>query len=373
MTTAVTIIPTHTGTGPSGPGTATAVPMVPAAATLIPQPRKPLPLRKIVLMSVAGNSGYEIDTKSKKFKKKADESVTKRVNDVWKEVHALVTKIDANASEVSIEIKPNPDATNPDSNVKREIVTISYEDGFGNKRVISQRDIPQEIIVKMDKIRQLVRPNLDIAAQAPLHISMQGFLPKNLTEFLERDFQALEDSLPAAAKPHALRNVLATEAMIQGFSMHLKALIEAKENDLNNPATSPVVPHPPRKKKEEELRKLKNLQAQLDSIDRYAVFRAVATWDNLQTGPIDDPMRARLRTTADTITIDCKRDFQRKEREWQDSHHLSTARKYFGGLKPDAKETHAYQLDLGDLVLPDRWEAQGRRADTDRSDTRSCA
>jgi hypothetical protein len=374
-TTGITVTPVHNGTAPTqAAANGVFAPVGHGAAHLIPVSQKPAPHGKIGLWSVA--NGSELEVRTHKIKDLKKTSVMKKCNDVWEKTRAFVQTRDAHADENTIETRPNPDATNHDKNIKREIVTISYVDSTtGEKRYISQRDIPQEILVKMDKIREMVRPNMTFGAQAPLQIAHKKFQPpKSLDEYLEKEFPELEASLDPAKKANALKNLLTSEALIQGFKTHLRAIIDERQADLDDQVKTPSVPCPPRKKKEEELRKLKHILEQFDAIDRRAVFRAVATWDNTKTGPIDNDVRIKLHTAADTVTLGGEKAFKDKERARQDAHYFRDSKigRKLGLFKPmDPKETRGYNLDMGDLLLPDRWDAQGRRTDSERSDTRS--
>jgi hypothetical protein len=349
------------------------------SATLTPESSKAPPHGQIGLWSASNGSNYQIQPHKIKDLKKT--SIMKKCNDVWEQVKKHVEEREKNAgrmpegaTDIEIETRPNPDATNHEnSRVTREIVTMSYTDGLGNKHYIDQREIPQDILVKMDKIRQLVRPHVNFGAPTPLQITVKEFLPpKDLDEFLEKDFPALEASLPEPAKSNALRNVLATESMIQGFKTHLGAIIDHKQAELDDNTKTAPLPYPDRRSKEDDLKKLKRLQQQLDNADRRAICSAVATWNNPETGPIDDQVRAKLRTTADTVTLNGERAFKERQtaRESTISYKMGRAVRLIQPLDP--KEARAYHLDMGDLLLPDRWDAQGRRTDTQRSDTRSC-
>ncbi len=380
--TGITVVPTHTGPGPSGNGTATAVPVGNGAATLTPVFTPAPPPGKVGLMSVSGGTTYTIEYKNVKDHKKKD--VEARTQAIFDLVHNHAEALEAKAghpagcvTDVAIETRPNPDATNFEkSNVAREIVVITYTDGVGVKHTVTQRAIPTEILDKMHTLRHMIRPHLNFGAQAPLLISNTDYLPpKDLNEYLEKDFPALEASLTGPAKSNALQNVLATEAMIQGFKLHLQATIDDKEAELKDPKLTTTLPYPDRENKEAELRKLKKMLQQLESIDRRATFRAVATWNNLATGPITDAVKRDLHTAADTVTVSGEKTFQDREKARQDSHYFSDSylgRKVGAFVPLDPKESRAYNLDNGDILLPDRLAAHERRVNTQRTDTRSC-
>lgn len=381
-TVAVTVTATPTGPGPSGPGIATAIPLVQGQGTLTPQFTQAPPQGKIGLMSVANGTTYTIEYKSVKDHKKKD--IEARTNEIWDLAHKHAEALEAKAghpagcvTDVEVETRPNPDATNFEkSNVTRQIVVITYTDGIGNKHTITQRAIPTEILDKLHTLSRMIRPHLNFAAQAPLQIRHTDYIPpKDLNEYLEKDFPALEASLPEPAKSQALQNVLTTEAMIQGFRLHLQAIIDDKEAELKDPKQTTTLPYPDRQEKEAELKKLKKMLQQLESIDRRATFRAVATWNNLATGPITDAISRDLHTAADTVTLGGEKAFQDREKGRQDSHYFRDSRfgRWVGLFVPlDPKESRAYNLDNGDILLPDRSTTRERRVNTQRTDTRSC-
>jgi hypothetical protein len=360
-TTTVSISPSSSSPAPVH---ASMTAMQPAVAHLDFQPEKTKSSGKAVLYSLAGNSVVPIDPKSKAHKKI---KLVARCQKAWDLAKAHIEKIDEFASEVAIRAIPDPDSPN------RDIITVSYRTGRGELRTIASRDLPAELITKVEKIRTLVRPNRTLDVSPPLQISEPSLLAKeSCAKFLETSFKSLEAGLEEPAKSSALRNIVTAEAMIQGFQMHLGGLIQHKEEEFKK---TPVLPHPEYKKKEEELEKLRKLHKELDSIDRNAVFRAVATWGNLKTGTLDEDKRAELRKTADKLSLNTKKDLQEAEKTRQDTHYVKNSYigKKLGFFKPvESSELHAYALDVGDLIIPDQWDYQNRRSETDRKDKKAC-
>ncbi len=350
----IIVTPNHTKTQPTGHASLT--PVQPASATLTPLPGKAPSTGPAALYSCFQGSVYKIDLKSKAHK---GMKLVAKVQRIWKQAKEVIATRAPYATDIEYTALPNPNAP------EKDIIRLSYRDMAGNLQHIT--DIPPELTARIEKLRNLLRPNRDIQAPEPLKISVPGILPKSCAEFLRTQFKDLEDGLTGSAKTNALRNVVATEAMIQGFSMHLKALVDHKREELN---TIPLLPHPVRKKNEEELEKLKKLQEELDSIDRNAVFRAVATWNNSNTGTMDKEKRTRIHNTADKVTLDTRRDLIKAARQNQDEHWIKDK---IGMYKPlPTTEAHAYALDAGNLLIAEEWDAQLRREETDRSNTKCC-
>lgn len=336
-------------------GNAALTPIQQASATLTPIPGKAPSTGPAVLYSYIQGSVHKIDPKSKAHK---DMKLVSKVQKIWNQAKEVIAAKTPYATDIEVTALPNPNAP------EKDIIRLSYRDMAGNLQHITA--IPPDLTAKIEKLRKLIRPNRDISAPEPLKISVPGILPKSCAEFLRTQFKDLEDGLTGCAKTNALRNVVATEAMIQGFSMHLKALVDMKKREQDQ---TPLLPHPVRKKKAEELEKLKKLQAELDFIDRNAVFRAVATWNNSNTGAMDDHKRKQIRDAADTVTLNARKDLIKAARENQDEHWITDK---IGMYKPLATtEAHAYALDAGNLLISEEWDAQLRREETDRSNTKA--
>jgi hypothetical protein len=312
----------------------TAIPEPSALLTYVPD--KAPATGRAALYSYIQGSVYKIDPKAKAHR---EMKLVSKVQRIWNQAKELAMKQDANATEIEVTALPNPDA--PD----RDIISISYRDTVGKLKHASA--IPPLLIKRIGKLRTLLRPNRDIHAPEPLKISVPGKLPKSCSEFMNTQFKDFEAGLKDPdAKMNALRNIVTAEALIQGFSTNLKGLIERKGKELDS---MPLLPHPVRKKKMEEQKKLKKLQTEINSIDRNAVFRAVATWNNMKSGGVDS---ARIREVADIVTLDTRRDLLK------------------GGV--ETTEAHVYALDVGDLLIAEQWDAQLRREETDRDGTKSC-
>jgi hypothetical protein len=357
----------HAPAPPKPTGTLTALDEPRALLEFVPD--KPGAHGKPTLYSYIRGSVHQIDVKAKTLK---DTHIVSKVTKAWNIAKDFIIKNHCeHASNIEVTANPNPDAP------ERDIVSISYTDAAGIVRHIGESGVPNDLVLRMHKLRTLIRPNRDFTAAAPLKISMPGFLSESCKHFLETEFEEFEQSLPAGpAKDNALRTVLTAEAMTQGFSMHLGGLIEKKEEELKKLEKDTPLPYIPIKKAKEELEKLKKLHKELENIDRRAVFRAIGTWGNLNTGhPIDDKTRKLIRQAADTATLGSKKNFEAKEKARHDKHWVQNKLASWmpWSYKPlDAKEAHSASLDLGNLLLADRWESQERKVDNDQDDATSC-
>ncbi|PIS02079.1 MAG: hypothetical protein COT85_08050 [Chlamydiae bacterium CG10_big_fil_rev_8_21_14_0_10_42_34] len=335
----------------------------PAMGSLELERERPDKAGKAGLYSAVGKSYVAIDQNSKSLKvRKIENTCQTLFEDVVKWVRE---NKDQYALDVEIKATPNPDAPHKNQ------ITIIYNDQRGIK-YISERDIPKEFINKMNEIRRILRPSQNITPSRPLQLPIPDLLPNSLPEFTSKHLESLEASLEEPAKTNALQNIYATEAAIQGFGNHLNTLVEKKKKELEDTEVLPQIPY---KEKKKDLDKLLELNREVQAIDRYAVYTAVASWNNLQTGEIDDSLRFATRKAADKIGLPIKRELQELERKRQEHHWIASGVPKMLGqwyTPLDSASIHEYALDVGDLLIQDRWDYEGRRVETERGNKTTC-
>ncbi len=318
---------------------------------------------KINLYSKVPGAVMRIDTHSKKLK---DTCVEARCQEAWKRANAFIRARVPGASRVRIVASPNQDSSSLDR------VSLTYLDSAGVERHVSHRDVPTEVIKKMDAVRKMVWPSRPSVSTAPLTM-MPGVIPKTHAEFMNSHFAAMIHNLEPAKKHSARRIVNTCDEMIVDLETRINNLMNAKEADLN--ANIPLLPHPVRRQKEKELKQLRQLHAQIRSIDRYAVYWAIASWGNLATGDITDAVRAQIRAEADKISIGIGDDLRRLETDrsnaGQNKLFKSRSKYLIHKYEPSEPYRRGHSLDTGDLIIADRWDRKVRSDESDNSDKRS--
>lgn len=359
---------TSVGVSPAMQTVAALVPTPQAYGVFIPDHKAKPDSGKVGLFATSRGAVVPIDPKKVKGLKKTN--IMQRCRKVWADAKEFIKQREGGgASEVVIDAKPNPDAP------ERDYIIISYRDKTGQLKRIQHNEVPLEIQKRMEKIRRLVRSDRSPVAPTPLQLPAGEILPKSCNEFLKTHYRELEATLKEnePAKKEAVRNIVTAEATIQGLSIHLRIQISHKEQELEK---IPLLPYPVHKKAKEDLDELKKLYQEIQSIDRYAVYWAVATWANLKTGELDDATRTAIRQKADQLSISVKKDIGDKEKQRQSNHWFKNNifRKIrLSSFKPmDSPDMHKYALDTGNLLLQDHQAIGKRQEDSEEAPTKAC-
>ncbi|OGN58279.1 MAG: hypothetical protein A3C42_05740 [Chlamydiae bacterium RIFCSPHIGHO2_02_FULL_45_9] len=311
-----------------------------------------------------------VNTRSKQLK---DVKIDQRTQTIYKLTHEFIVKHrDPGASAIEISVRPDSDAKHKD------LVVISYVDNTGETRRVSQRDIDPEIVQKMIKLRQLVRPSYGHQAPAPLRISTPGLLAGSLHEYLTGGHYRKFEKAHSAEFPHEepkelLAKVVACEAMIYALFGQIHFRLDQAKEELEKTPPLPAERYKALKKDQEELEEL--LQ-KLRSIDREAIYETVASWNKLDTDPSKPNVLSKLKEATHQVSVKSKRSMQEhKIAHYAKQHWIRNS--WFGNnpigkwlgiyhYQPEEAAVHEYALDRGDLLLPDKEEEYARAKETDR-------
>lgn len=331
-----------------------------AYARLRSDTEKPEESDVVGVFSSCKGSTIKINMESKKKKKIRDEA-----QKVWDLAKDFVRKNrDAGAYQIVIDVGANPDAK------ARDMVSISYRDSGGRLRHMSQNELQKDLIQKVSAIRQKLQPNRGgSGAPIPLQLSANNFLPESAKGFIENHYEKLVTTLEDSAKTNALQNIMASEAMIQGFVLHLRGILQRKEETF---AEMDLLPHDQYTQAKSDLEELKTLYNQIRSANRYAIYWAVASWNNLTTDTTD---KETLREAANQLTLNMRRDLHELEKTRQDEHYMKNTwlGKKLGLFAPmQSDEMHAFALDAGNLLLSESTETSQRLSDNEKALTKSC-
>lgn len=315
------------------------------------------------LYSYGGGLSIEIDLKDKKFK---GYSVRKKTNQIWKRAQKLIGTRDSKASEILVIARPDPNVQT------RNLVTITYKDGDGLTKYLNHREILQsedsglvDAVIKLQRVIRPGRPNQTPSTLQPL---AGGVCATTCLDYVSRHLNDLQAELKDGRKDHVIQNVLATEAMIKGCQRFIGRVITGKEEDLNK---APHFPYKKREVIENDLKALRLIMHKFQTIDRYATYRAVAFWDNPDTGQITGSIREEMLQTAEEISLSVRHDVKKLDTAWKETHYMKAwfgsswlGKKFAGNARPKEQDFHAYALDSGDVVLPDQETIFSRNHET---------
>lgn len=323
-------------------------PMEEAPKGLLEPLDRPKSSGKATVYSEWRNSVVQISSKSLK-----KNNVAEKVQAVFDKAKALVEESHPGARRVQIHFAPNPNAPN------RELVTITYVDETNTLRHISQ--LPQDLVNKVTRIWDILRPARTSSSNKPLQLRIAG-QAETCSQYIDQDLEALKAQLKSPKADHALQNIIATEAAIREVTGLVHSIIQRKETELK---ALPELPLPPRKAVEVSLERLKELYQELHAINRSAVFRPVATWDNTNTD--ENIPKAEIQEVANQVTLNEKDHLQNLESQRLNQWRNNWLYRKLGAFTPlEAGQIHEHSLDEGDLLFANRWGYYGRQDETAR-------
>jgi hypothetical protein len=294
--------------------------------------------------------GSVVPISSKSLKKN---KVAEKCQAVFDEAKALIEASHPGAHRVQIHFAPNPNAPN------RELVTITYLDENNTLRHVSK--LSQDLVNKVIRIWDILRPARTSTSNKPLQLWIAG-QAETCAQYIDQELDALKAQLGEPKAQHALQNIIATEAAILEVMGLVHSIMKRKQTELEN---MPPLPLPPRKTAEVSLERLKELYQELHAINRSAVFRPVATWDNTNTD--ENVSNAEIQKVANQVTLNEKDRLQNLENQRLNQWRNNWVYKKLGAFTPlEPGQIHEHSLDEGDLLFANRWGYYGRQDETAR-------
>lgn len=282
--------------------------------------------------SVVGRSVIRIDLRSPTHEKN---KIAEKTDRLRTQIRDFVKGLDPAASKIQTDLLPDPNA--PQRNTS---LIISYRDKEGKLKVLSksQANIPQTIIEESEKLLNLVQPrrNAHIALPLQLPVPKNEILPMTLNDFAKNDPETIERLAP-------------TDRFIDDFKNRLANYIS------ENPA-EPL---------------LKQIQSDLENIDRNAVFTALEACPELP----EEERKEALQRGANLAIQKAQEDLTEKFQEWKKRHWI---RDRLGALPLMSKlptlepsDIRSYGFDVGDLLIEEITEYQKQCAERGSKDKKT--